>query len=119
MFVLLESSNREFIEHLHMRLSICGINCLLSELGTTADGQAHFAIQLPIYSQMANARTLLYRSQLFAMGLSPEFRDALNELRQQPHNQLLHWLTSPWALRISAIFLALVVLDYIAAALLK
>lgn len=119
MFVLLESSDRAFIEHLQNRLSGRGINCLVSELGTTADGQPHFAIQLPLYSQMAQARTLLYRSWAFAADVHPEFLDVLRQLRHEPHSQLMRWLTSPWALRASAIGFGLVLLSYALEALLR
>lgn len=41
MFVLLESTNRPFIEHLQVRMTGNGITCLVEELGKTPDGEAH------------------------------------------------------------------------------
>lgn len=108
MFVLVEDSNQAFIEHLQGRLESHGIECLVSDLGRTADGEPHFAIQLPLYSQIATARRLLYRSRHFPRSIHPQFFDAFMQLRQQPQKQLLEWLSSPWALRFSALCLTAV-----------
>jgi hypothetical protein len=108
MFVLTDSPDQAFIEHLQACLERHGIKCLVSDLGRTADGDPHFAIQLPLYSQMASARRLLYRSRNFPQSIHPQFFDAFMQLRQQPQNQLQEWLTSPWALRFSALCLAIV-----------
>jgi hypothetical protein len=119
MFVLLESSDHGFINQLQERLQSYGIICLVSELGCSADVNRHFALQLAVYSQMAQARRLLFHSYEFACSLHPEFLPALTQVRGEPRQQLLRWLTSTWALRLSALCLAALVLGLLGDALLK
>ncbi|MHA6491841.1 hypothetical protein ACX0MV_01185 [Pseudomonas borbori] len=107
MFVLTESPHSAFLHHLQERLQGHGIQCLVSEIGPRVDGEVQFAIQLPLYSQMVDARRLLYRSRHFANSIDPRFDDAFSELRAQPHHQLMDCLTSPWALRISMLCVAI------------
>lgn len=108
MFVLTDSPDRAFIEHLQGCLERQGIECLINDLGRTADGQPYFAIELPRYKQMAAARALLYRSRSFPHSIHPQHFDAFMQVREQPQQQRLAWLTSPWALRFSALCLAIV-----------
>lgn len=114
MFVLLESSHEGFIEHLQQQLSGYGIDCHVLAMGRAADGEQHFAIRLPLYSQMVKARQLLYRDRLFALRINPVFAPQWQALRDAPRQQLLHWLTSPLALRISALALLILVLGSLA-----
>ncbi|PTS84775.1 hypothetical protein DBR00_02960 [Pseudomonas sp. HMWF032] len=103
MFVLLESSHAGFIEHLQAQLSSAGIDCHVLAMGRAADNEQHFAIRLPLYSQMSRARHLLYRDRLFALRIDPVFKPEWQALREAPKQQVLQWLTSPLALRISAL----------------
>ncbi|MFP5420184.1 MAG: hypothetical protein ACLGID_01790 [Gammaproteobacteria bacterium] len=103
MFVLLESSHAGFIEHLQEQLSSAGIDCHVLDMGRAADGELHFAIRLPLYSQMSHARHLLYRDRLFALRIDPAFRQEWHALREAPKQQVLQWVSSPLALRISAL----------------
>ncbi|MGY8828139.1 MAG: hypothetical protein ACKVIS_01090 [Pseudomonadales bacterium] len=103
MFVLLESSHAGFIEHLQEQLSSAGIDCHVLDMGRAADGELHFAIRLPLYSQMSHARHLLYRDRLFALRIDPAFRQEWHALREAPKQQALQWVSSPLALRISAV----------------
>jgi hypothetical protein len=109
MFVLTDSPDRAFIEHLQGCLERHGIDCLVNDSGRTPTGEPYFAIELPRYKQMAAARRLLYRSWRFPHSIHPQFFDAFMQLRGQPQEQLHIWLTSPWALRFSALCLAIVV----------
>jgi len=102
-FVLLESSHAGFIEHLQEQLSNAGINCHVLAMGRAADGEQHFAIRLPLYSQMHHARHLLYRDRVFALRIDPVFRQEWHALREAPKQQVLQWLASPLALSISAL----------------
>ncbi|MGE8498572.1 MAG: hypothetical protein ACN6O6_13775 [Pseudomonas sp.] len=113
MFVLLESTNRPFIDHLQVRMTDNGITCLGDELSKTPDGNVHFALKLPMYSQMQAARTLLYRNGRFLRSLHPNYQDALLQVRQVPRNQLLSLLSSPWAVRAGALCLAIALLGYL------
>ena len=119
MFVLLESTDQGFINALHESLQAHGIVGLVSDLGSGADGSQHFAIQLAVYSQMEHARRLLFRSPGFAHSLHPEFLPALRQVRAVPRQQVLRWLTSTWALRLSALCLAAAALGLLGDALLK
>lgn len=114
MFVLLESSHAGFIEHLHEQLSNAGIDCHVFAMGRAADGEQHFAIRLPLYSQMSRARHLLYRDRLFALRINPLFNPQWQALREAPKQQVLDWLTSPLALRISALALLILVFGSLA-----
>lgn len=107
MFVLTDSTDRAFIEHLQGCLERQGIECMVNDLGRTADGQPYFAIELPRYKQMAAARALLYRSRSFPHSIHPQYFDAFMQVREQPQQQLQTWLTSPWALRFSGLCLAI------------
>ena len=109
MFVLTDSPDQAFIEHLQACLERHGIECLVNDSGRTPDGDAYFAIELPRYKQMTAARRLLYRSRHFPNSIHPQFFDAFLQLREQPQEQLMAWLASPWALRFSALCLAIVV----------
>lgn len=108
MYVLTDSPDRAFIEHLQACLERHGIDCVVNDSGRTPNGDAYFAIELPRYHQMAAARTLLYRSRGFPHSIHPQFFDAFMQVREQPQKQLLTWMTSPWALRFSALCLAIV-----------
>lgn len=119
MFVLTDSPDQAFIEHLQACLERHGIECLVNDRGRTPDGKPYFAIELPRYSQMAAARTLLYRSRRFPHSIQPQFFDAFMQVRQQPQKQLLAWLTSPWALRFSALGLLVALLGWVAEAVLQ
>jgi hypothetical protein len=119
MFVLLESTDRGFINELHESLQAYGIVALVCDLGSGADGNQHFAIQLAVYSQMERARRLLFHSADFARSLHPEFLPALQQIREVPRQQLLRWLTSTWALRLTALCLTAVLLGLLGDALLK
>lgn len=68
---------------------------------------------------MEQARRLLFHSADFARSLHPQFLPALAQVREVPRQQLLRWLTSTWALRLSALCLAAVVLGLLGDALLK
>jgi hypothetical protein len=113
-FVLLESCNAAFIEHLQEKLSSAGVNCHVLALGRAADGKEHFAIRLPLYSQMSRARHLLYRDRLFALRIDPQFNPEWQSLRAGPKQQVLQWLTSTLALRISAIALLILIVGSLA-----
>lgn len=114
MFVLLESSHEGFIEHLGQQLSACGIDCHLLDMGRAADGERHFALRLPLYSQMARARELLYRDRLFALRIDPVHQPMFQALRAEPQQRLLRYLGSPKALYFSAACLALLLLGSLA-----
>jgi len=118
-FVLLESTDQGFINALYESLQGRGIVCLINAMGSDAAGSQHFAIQLALYSQMEHARHLLFHSQGFAHSLPPEFLPALLQVREVPRQQLLRWLTSTWALRLTALCLAAVLLGLLGDALLK
>ncbi len=109
MFVLLESSHKDFIEHLGHRLSLRGINCHVLAMGRADDGELHFALRLALYTDMEHARHLLYRDPLFALWIDRQFAPHLQALRAEPRHQLLRWLTSPQALRISVVAVLLLV----------
>ena len=110
MFVLLESTHEGFIEHLGQQLSACGIDCHLLAMGRAEDGELHFALRLPLYSQMARARELLYRDRLFALRIDPVHQPMFQTLRAEPRQNLLRWLSSPKALYVSAVCLVVLVL---------
>ena len=52
---------------------------------------------------MSHARHLLYRDRLFALRIDPAFSQEWHALREAPKQQALQWVTSPLALRISAL----------------
>jgi hypothetical protein len=107
MFVLTDSPNRAFIELLQACLQRHGIECQVNDLGRTPNGTPYFAIELSRYKQMAAARRLLYRSRHFPNSIDPQFFEAFMQVREQPQQQLQAWLTSPWALRVSGLCLAI------------
>jgi len=113
-FVLLESCHAGFIEHLQEKLSSAGIDCHVLAMGRAADGLEHFAIRLPLYSQMNRARHLLYRDRLFALGIDPVFNPHWQSLRAGPKQQVLQWLTSPLALRVSALAVLVLIVGSLA-----
>lgn len=114
MFVLLESSHEGFVEHLQQQLSLSGIDCHVLAMGRAPDGERHFAIRIALYSQMSKARQLLYRDRRFARRIDPVFVAQWLALREAPKQQLLHGLTSPWALRISGLSVLILILGSLA-----
>jgi hypothetical protein len=119
MFVLLESTDQGFINELHESLQAYGITCRIYEKGRDADGNRHFALQLPIHSQIERARRLLFHSADFSRSLHAEFLPALQQIREVPRQQLVRWLTSTWALRLIALCLAAILLGLLGDTLFK
>jgi len=118
-FILIESPDSAFLDHLQSRLQSQGIQCLVTEPGPSAEGVPQFTIQLPLYSQMVAARRLLYRCPYFPSSIQPHFMETFLQLRQQQRHQLLAGLTSAWALRLSALCACLLLLGLAVEALLQ
>lgn len=110
MFVLLEGTDRDLLEHLNHLLHWHGVQTVLSEAGCTDEGQPRFVLEVVLYLDMARARTLLYRSPLLLNDVQPQHRQAFLELRRAPGWLLLDWLASPLALRLSGMCLLLLLL---------
>ena len=110
MFVLLEGIDRDLLENLHDLLLRHGIETLLSEAGGTPEGQPRLILVVVLDQDMAEARALLYRSPQLLNELQPEHLQRFLQLRREPRQRVLDWLSSPAALGSTGLTLALLLL---------
>lgn len=119
MFVLLEGTDRALLEHLHELLCRHGVENLMGEAGCTEQGLPRFILEVVLYQDMLRARTLLYRSPFLLNDVQPQHLQAFLRIRHEPASRLLGWLSSPRALYLSGLCLALLLLGMLAEQLLS
>ena len=114
MFYLLDSPDRDFIDHLHALFLARGLQTLVTEQGSLDDGRPRYVMQGVEALDMAAMRTLLYRDPVFPIFLPPPHRAQLLALREEPTQTLHAALVSPLALKVSAFALAMLLLGLLA-----